>query len=323
MSIDFDSLSLTDIIRLQNQLSTLLSRRFEKWLAIVFSDIVGSTAYFQRYGDQAGRQLQQRHLDLLGERLRGTAGRIGDTAGDGALLVFPGVEEASDFSIAFFRALSNMNKSTPFEHRWQTRMCIHWGAALTDGVIVAGDTVNLCAKLAATSRGDEIILTSQAFSELPVRYRAICHPLESIQLPGVAAKQEIVQLRWRDQREKPRYLVIEETGEQVQIPDKPVLSCGRFSDKNSPHSNDIVLTLPDSLQAQRISRWHFELRSESDQLFLRAISDKPTVVNGITLKKGEQATIENDARVQLSGVITLTFRPSHVPEEAPDLTLPH
>ena len=49
-------LSMTEIIRLQNMLSTSLVRRFECHRALVFSDIVGSTPYFARFGDEAGEQ---------------------------------------------------------------------------------------------------------------------------------------------------------------------------------------------------------------------------------------------------------------------------
>jgi hypothetical protein len=117
--------------------------------------------------------------------------------------------------------------------------------------------------------------------------------------------------------------VILETGQQIEIPNKSVISCGRFSDQTSGNSNDIILALPDPLLSQRISRWHFELRSEADQLFLRAVSDKPTVVNGINLRKGEQVAVENGACVQLSGVMTLTFEPEQVQSAPEDLTLPH
>ena len=72
MAIDYDleSLTLTEIIRLQNQLSQVLSRRFEKQLAVAFSDIVGSTSYFARWGDESGRKLQQMHTDLLQQQIK-------------------------------------------------------------------------------------------------------------------------------------------------------------------------------------------------------------------------------------------------------------
>jgi class 3 adenylate cyclase len=323
MSMDFESLTLREIIRLQNQLSTCLARRFEKRLAIIFSDIVGSTAYFQRYGNQAGRQIHQQHLDLLTANLEGSDGRIVDTAGDGALLAFPRIEDATEFSIRLHRARWHAQRSTLPEHRWQARTCIHWGPTLTDGTTVAGDTVNLCAKLVATARAEEILLTAQAVAELPKQSRTACQPLEPTQLAGLPGTFEVFQLHWRDPREIPRYLVILETGRRIAIPDKAVISCGRFSDQTSGNSNDIVLALPDPLLSQRISRWHFELRCEADQLFLRAVSDKPTVVNGINLRKGEQAAVGSGARVHVSEVMTVTFEAEEVPSAPQDLTLPH
>ena len=247
MSIDVESLTLREIIRLQNQLSTCLARRFEKWLAIIFSDIVGSTAYFQRYGDQAGRQIHQQHLDLLAANLEGSDGRIVDTAGDGALLAFTRVEDATESSIRFHRARRLTYRSTLPEHRWLTRTCIHWGPTLTDGTTVAGDTVNLCAKLAATAGAEEILLTPQAVSELPKQYHAACHPTDSVHLLGLPGTFEVFQLHWRDPHEIPRYLVILETGQQIAIPHKSVISCGRFSDQNSTNSNDVPISISDAL----------------------------------------------------------------------------
>ena len=92
----FEEMSLTELIRLQNELSQVLTRRFERPLALAISDIVGSTTYFARFGDEAGTKLQQWHVDLLQQVLVQHQGRIIDTAGDGALTCFPTVEQAAD-----------------------------------------------------------------------------------------------------------------------------------------------------------------------------------------------------------------------------------
>ena len=72
--IDLGTLSMTEIVRLQNQLQNELRRRFERTLLMAFSDIVGSTPYFARFGDAVGRQLHQLHFDLLGAGRRRRAG---------------------------------------------------------------------------------------------------------------------------------------------------------------------------------------------------------------------------------------------------------
>ncbi|HXJ19470.1 MAG TPA: hypothetical protein VMT03_04485, partial [Polyangia bacterium] len=79
-------LSMTEVIRLQDRLSQDLKRRFEQQVALGFSDIVGSTPYFARFGDEAGRKLQQRHYDFVQRATAATGGRVVDTAGDGVFL---------------------------------------------------------------------------------------------------------------------------------------------------------------------------------------------------------------------------------------------
>src|SRR5262249_60445913 len=95
---DLSSFGLAELLRLRERLSEALVRRFERSLAIAFSDVVGSTAYFAQFGDEAGRGLQQRHLHLLPEVGRGHEGRSLGTAGDGAdnALHDPGTAAAPD-----------------------------------------------------------------------------------------------------------------------------------------------------------------------------------------------------------------------------------
>src|SRR2546423_1821622 len=53
-AVDVSTLSLTEIIQIQNGLSRILKQRFERERALAFTDVVGSTSYFQRFGDEVG-----------------------------------------------------------------------------------------------------------------------------------------------------------------------------------------------------------------------------------------------------------------------------
>jgi len=156
-------LSLTELIRLQNEISRLLSQRFERPMALAFSDIVGSTPYFARVGDEAGRKLQQRHIDLVGQIARGQGGRIVDTAGDGAFTCFQAAEQAVSSFIELQTALARENIARTRDHQLTVRVGLHYGATLTDGTMVTGDSVNLCSRVAGTASGSEIRLTRAAF----------------------------------------------------------------------------------------------------------------------------------------------------------------
>jgi adenylate cyclase len=145
---DFGTLSMAEIIRLQNELQQELTRRFQRQAALAFCDIVGSTEYFSRFGDAAGRQLQLLHVDLVGECLARHQGRLVDTAGDGAFLTFATADSAIGALMELQTAVSGANAARSREHQLRLRIGAHWGPVLTDGVAVSGDAVNLCARVA-------------------------------------------------------------------------------------------------------------------------------------------------------------------------------
>jgi class 3 adenylate cyclase len=303
--IDLSTLTMTEIVRLQNQLQQELTRRFERRLMLVFSDIVGSTPYFAHFGDAAGRQLQQLHFDLLGRSLEGTSGRIVDTAGDGAFLVFETADEAVRCIIAFQNGMAHENDVRGALHQLQVRVGLHWGSVLTDGAVVSGDAVNLCSRVAGTGAPGEVRLTREALLVLGREHRSHCQPLGATALKGVPVKLELFALDWRDPTLFPRQVRIDETGEQIELPQRDIVTFGRLPDKVGVRCNDIVLLHPDAERARQVSRWHFELRRGGDGLWLHALSDSPTEVDGKLVARGEQAAVRAGSVVRVAELLTL------------------
>jgi class 3 adenylate cyclase len=305
--VDFSTLSMTEIIRLQNLLQQELTRRFERYVALGFSDIAGSTPYFERFGDAAGRRLQQLHIDLLNECLPPSQGRIVDTAGDGAFIAFSDAEAAIASLIEFHKRISRENATRSREHQLQVRIGAHWGPVLTDGVAVSGDSVNLCARVAASSEVGEIRVTREMFKELPTRHRLSCRPLGMVELKGILRPTELLALEWRDHAVYPTRVRIEETGEEMPLPQQDVIGFGRLREHEGAMANDIALALPDPLHTQQISRWHFELRRLPDGFRLRALSSAVTEVDGVPVAKGQEAPIKPGSRARIARVMTLVF----------------
>ena len=323
MPTEFEHLSLNEIIRLQNQLSSILSRRFERALALAFSDIVGSTAYFNRFGDEAGRRLQQQHLDLLEQVLQPPHGRVVDTAGDGAFICFDRTEGAVEALAHFQCLLLEHNGRVNKEHHLTTRTGIHWGPVLTDGTIVTGDAVNLCARLAATAQPAEIRLTHAAFLELPNHERSRCHPLGAVTLTGISYPVDTMEFAWRDRSRFPTAVLIDETQQKISLPNQTIITFGRLRELNGARANDIVLELTDLHMTQQISRWHLEVRRETDGLILRSVSNQTTEVNGRLLGRGEEVPICIGAVIRLSRVMTLRFVSDEAPASPEIETLSH
>ncbi len=309
MTTAFDpgTLTMTEIIRLQTVLSQELTRRFERSAALAFTDIVDSTGYFTQFGDEAGRRLQQLHLDLLEQSVPAHDGRIVDTAGDGAFASFASAPAAASAMMALQNLVSSQNVSRPRPHQLRLRIGMHWGHVLTDGVQVTGDAVNLCARLAASSQPSQIRLSRDLFQELGPDRRHLCRPLGNLPLRGIARSVEILELQWRDASRFPSQVLVRESGECIFLPAHDTVCFGRGETQLNATANDVLLALPDPVACRQISRRHFELRSRPEGYVLKALSNQLTEVDGVAMHRDQELPIRPGSTVRLAHVMNLEF----------------
>lgn len=324
-SFDASGLTMTEIVRLQTVLSKELARRFERPAALVFTDIVGSSAYVAQFGDQAGRRLLQLHFDLLEQSMAvagPNVGRIVDTAGDGAFLCFASAGAAVRVMIAMQNRITQENLHQPRVNQLRVRVGLHWGHVLTDGAQVTGDAVNLCARLAATARASEIRLSRDLFQELDADLRRLCRSLGPVNLKGIVRSVESLTLLWRDPSRFPSQVVIRETGERIVLPAQDTVCFGRGETQDLTMVNDVALALRDVLAVKQVSRRHFELRARPDGYLLKTLTSQPTVVDGAMTQRDHETPIKPGSCVELAGVMTLDFlSPSLADEGSIDETL--
>jgi len=165
-------------------------------MTVFFTDIVGSTAFFEQRGDVEGLALVHRHNDLLFPIVPAHGGRIIKTIGDAIMAVFDNAEAAVAAACAMQRALVEEAKGG--KEPIHIRIGLHTGAVLKDKDDVYGDTVNVAARVNAACAPDEILVTEAVCAALPQG-----HDLVIAERPPIAAKgkAEPVPARaiiWRD-----------------------------------------------------------------------------------------------------------------------------
>lgn len=303
--IDLGTLTMTEIVRLQNQLQHELARRFERSLLMLFSDIVGSTPYFARFGDAIGRQLHQMHFDLIDSGCAAAQGRVVDAVGDGVFCVFPDAAAGVRGVVAFQQAMARENAARAREHQLTVRIGLHWGSVLTDGAAVTGDSVHVAARVARAAEPGTIFITRQTMQEFGPGLRLHCRAVGLRELKGVAQAVDLFELDWRDPAAFPRRVLIEETGEEIELPQQDIVSFGRLPEHDGARANDIVLRHPDPERARQISRWHFELRRVVDGLRLRTLSEGVTTLDGVRVDKGADLPVRSGSRIVVADTLTL------------------
>jgi class 3 adenylate cyclase len=311
-----EELSMTELVRLQDVLSKAIVRRFEKRLALVFSDVVGSTPYFARFGDQEGRKLQQRHYDLVAAAIGPAGGRVVDTAGDGVFLCFPEVTAAARAVVHLQRAIAQDNDARAADHRLKVRVGVHVGPVLTDNVLVSGDAVNFASRIAGSAAVGEVRLSAAAHAELTdmdLRMRSHRHP--EVALKGLDRPQDLFSLDWVDASKFPAKVRFED-GSEVRLPALEVIRFGRLAERDGVAANDIVLAPADPELLVRISRWHFELHRRADGFQLRSVTSSTTTeVDGRIVQGGDSVAVRPGASVRLGGAFTLLFATDDIGED--------
>ena len=144
-----------------NEIDSKIKAQFTKAVALLFTDIVGSTQYFEQYGDIAGKAMLKAHNDLLFPIIESYKGTIIKTIGDSIMTSFPDPEDAVRCAIAMQEALATYNQKQSRPHQILVRMGLHWGEAVVDGKDLFGDMVNTASRLEAKAEAAEILISGQ------------------------------------------------------------------------------------------------------------------------------------------------------------------
>jgi class 3 adenylate cyclase len=117
--------------------------------AVLFTDIVGSTAQASRLGDRRWRELLEVHDELASRLVEEFNGRLVTTTGDGILALFDGPARAIRCAIAFRDELRAIGL--------HIRAGLHIGEVEQRGGDIGGIAVHIAARVMATARQDEIL----------------------------------------------------------------------------------------------------------------------------------------------------------------------
>lgn len=161
-------------------------------VALLFTDLQGSTALYERVGDAAAYNIVREHFALLAAIVRDHDGAVVKTIGDAVMASFGDVAQAVKAALAMQDRIAAENLVL--------KIGVHSGASvvvtLNERLDYFGSTVNMAARLQGQSKGADIVL-SRAVADDPA-VRPLLTPLaaseESVELKGFAEPVGFVRL---------------------------------------------------------------------------------------------------------------------------------
>jgi class 3 adenylate cyclase len=128
-------------------------------LAILFTDIVGSSEYFARQGDAAGMALISRHNSLLQPVVDAAGGRVVKTIGDSILATFEDLGQAVRAAWVMQQTLARENAPAPGGEKINIRIGVHYGLVFERSGDVFGDAVNMAERVKSKAGGGQIVIS--------------------------------------------------------------------------------------------------------------------------------------------------------------------
>jgi class 3 adenylate cyclase len=183
----FRDLFRSEVIRGEEGLSV-------KDIALLFTDLKGSTALYDRIGDLNAFALVQQHFGRLQEATVRHNGAIIKTIGDAVMAAFLKPADAVQAALEMRKEIASFNERQP-DKALILKIGVHTGAAiavtLNDRLDYFGQTVNIAARVQNLADADEIFVSQDVYEAMGVRDELAGYSVDSksAQLRGV--RQEL------------------------------------------------------------------------------------------------------------------------------------
>ena len=131
-------------------------------LTFLFTDLRGSTSFYESLGDGPAYGIVREHFELLTRHIAAHHGAVVKTIGDAVMAVFVDAKEALSAALAIQRELPQWNRRRPDIPALTVRVGIHSGPCIAvsanDFLDYFGTTVNMAARIQAQGSGADIVL---------------------------------------------------------------------------------------------------------------------------------------------------------------------
>lgn len=188
---------ISKLIDLSRENSALLAEleRLRRHITIMFTDIRGSTAYFEKYGDVAGLIMVHECNNMLRQVAEKHGGHVHKTIGDAIMASYEDCKQAVQAAIAMQERLLAENASKPQEHKVLVRIGLHHGTGIVKSNDVFGDVVNVASRVESVARPEQILISDSLQQQVQNAGFNIV-PVGRFQLKGKEADCGLFEVIW-------------------------------------------------------------------------------------------------------------------------------
>lgn len=162
---------------------------------VMFADVSGSTALFEKLGDREAMHAVERCLKRMKRSIDGYKGRTIQIVGDELLAAFDNAEEACQAAIDMQQRIADLPPVSGL--KLTIRIGLHSGVVVESAEKLSGPAVATAARIAGIARRDQILCSSELVKDLPQLGIITVDPMPKL---GTVAENgtdlELYQIHW-------------------------------------------------------------------------------------------------------------------------------
>ncbi|HDT11716.1 MAG TPA: adenylate/guanylate cyclase domain-containing protein [bacterium] len=192
--------SIEKLLRDRERLDEELKNRFSQDVTVMFTDIKGSTNFFETYGDIEGRLMVQKHNEMLFPIIEKHGGKVIKTIGDAIMASFKDPLASVRAATEMQNCLLDYNrKKKDKKDQIHIRIGINKGEGLVEEKDIYGDVVNVAARVESLCQPDEILISLGVYEDARKTDDIICRYAQQTKVRGKEEAIEVYRVVWTDE----------------------------------------------------------------------------------------------------------------------------
>ncbi|MCX5894598.1 MAG: CHAT domain-containing protein [Proteobacteria bacterium] len=183
----------------RKKIDDMLKEKFTKQVTVMFTDIKGSTSFFESRGDIEGRLMVQKHNDLMFPLIQKSQGRVIKTIGDAIMAAFEDPVMAVRAATEMQLSLSAYNTGKNAKEQIHIRIGINSGEGIVESQDIFGDVVNVAARVESLCDADQILISSPVYDAVRKTDDIICRYVSQAQVKGKEEALEVYRVVWGEE----------------------------------------------------------------------------------------------------------------------------
>jgi len=168
----------------------------EQELAILFSDVVGSTQLYEALGDDAARETVQICVEQMKSATEINGGTVIKTMGDEVMATFDTVQEAMTAASQMQTQITDSSPSGDENVHVNIRIGCHFGSVVVENHDVFGSAVHTANRLTSQAKARQILITADTVERLGADWTELVRQIGVVTLRGQSGEVALYEVLW-------------------------------------------------------------------------------------------------------------------------------